>query len=109
MKKYITLFTFICVLFLGMQTATAQDTPEIRAKMKTLELSKAVELSDAQVKQVYKLYLAYEKGYQEGERDALNTTRKAIIELLEPEQKQKFKASFAQEVDRKRKLERGNP
>ena len=61
MKKYITLFAFVCMLFLGMQTATAQEeiepsatnTPEIRAKMRTLDMEKTIELTDAQVKQVY--------------------------------------------------------
>ena len=41
MKKYITLFTFICILFFGMQTATAQENAEIKAKNRTIKLCKS--------------------------------------------------------------------
>lgn len=107
MKKYITLFTFVCVLFLGIQTATAQETPELKAKNKTLELAKAVELSDAQVKQVYAIYLAYEKNNRVENAVALDKARKDISSLLQPEQQQKFKARFVKDKERKQKLAKG--
>ncbi|WP_420574858.1 hypothetical protein [Kordia sp.] len=105
MKKYITLFTFVCVLFLGMQTASAQETPEIKAKMKTLELAKKVELSDTQVRQIYPIYLAYVKNNRVENSDALDKVRSQISELLLPGQKEKFKASFIKERQRKKKME----
>lgn len=107
MKKYITLFTFVCVLFLGMQAATAQESPEAKAKTKTLELSKAVELSDAQVQQVYAIYLAYEKNNRVENAAALDKARKDISALLHPEQQQQFKARFVKEKERKKKLAKG--
>ncbi|WP_298510025.1 hypothetical protein [uncultured Kordia sp.] len=107
MKKYITLFTFVCVLFLGMQTATAQETPETKAKTKTLELAKSVELSDAQIKQVYAVYLAYEKNNRVENAAALDKARRDISALLHPEQQQKFKARFVKDKERKKKLAKG--
>lgn len=107
MKKYITLLTFVCILFLGMNTATAQETPEIKAKMKTLELAKKVELSDAQVKQVYTIYLAYVKENRVDTEIALDKVRSQISNVLEPGQQKKFKASFVKDKERQQKLERG--
>jgi Spy/CpxP family protein refolding chaperone len=107
MKKYITLFTFICVLFLGMQTTTAQTTtPEIKAKMKTIELSKKIELTDAQVKQVYEILLAYEKNNEGDAGMTLDKARKQISSILQPEQQQKYAQMFVNEMARKRKIER---
>lgn len=105
MKKYITLFTFVCVLFLGMQTTSAQETPEIKAKMKTLELAKKVELSDTQVKQVYAIYLAYVKNNPAGNDAALDLARKEISNVLEPRQQREFKTIFTREKQQKRKME----
>lgn len=106
MKKYITLFTFVCVLFLGIQTATAQQTPEIKAKLKTIKLDKIVDLSDTQMKQAYELFLAYEKANKVENDAALDKVRSQISELLQAEQKTKFKKSFEKEKVRKEKIQR---
>lgn len=115
MKKYITLFAFVCMLFLGMQTTKAQediepsamDTPEIKAKLKTLDLAKTVELTDVQIKQVYEIFLAYEKNGQGIEGMTLAKARKEITNLLLPGQREKFAKTFSKEVTRERKMERG--
>lgn len=111
MKRYITLFTFVCVLFLGMQTATAQEepaqqTPELRAKAKTMDLAKLVELSDEQVRSVYDIYLAYEKNGQSEQGMTLSEARKQISGLLHPQQQKKFTRTFASEMNRQRKMEK---
>ncbi|QHI36767.1 hypothetical protein IMCC3317_21370 [Kordia antarctica] len=104
MKKYIALFTFVCVLFLGLQTATAQETPEIKAKYKTMALEKSLELTTPQVKQIYAIYLAYEKGDAIENPEGLNIARKKISELLQPKQRHEFEKSFAKEKARQEKI-----
>jgi Spy/CpxP family protein refolding chaperone len=107
MKKYITLLTFVCALFLGMQTTTAQNTtPEIKAKLKTIELSKKLELTDAQIKQVYEIYLAFETNSEGDAGMTLEKARKQISSLLQPEQQQQFAKTFSNEMLRQRKLEK---
>ncbi|MEM6718396.1 MAG: hypothetical protein AAF611_03675 [Bacteroidota bacterium] len=111
MKKYITLFTFVCVLFLGMQTATAQEvsedrsqeTPELRAKSKTLLLNKKLGLTDQQVRQVYKIYLSHEKNAEEV---SIALVTKQISNLLLPEQREGFMKIAEKDMYRARKLER---
>ena len=76
-------------------------------KMKTLELAKKVELSDAQVKQVYTIYLAYVKENRVETEIALDKVRSQISTILEPGQQKKFKASFVKDKERQQKLERG--
>ncbi|MBC8756677.1 hypothetical protein H2O64_18535 [Kordia sp. YSTF-M3] len=110
MKKYITLFTFICVLFLGIQTATAQDDPlETMAKDKTTALAKALDLSPAQVKLVFEIYYtAYEKNNGIISKDVLNGMRKKISAVLQPAQLEEFKISLNKEKERQDKIEGAN-
>jgi len=109
MKKYITLFTFICVLFLGIQTATAQESVELKAKKETIKLQKSLELSSAQVKKVYKIFLALETEMVNGatENEALIAAKKKISDVLETDQLRKFSRSFMKDRARQEKLKRG--
>lgn len=107
MKKYITLFTFVCVFFFGINSATAQETPEVKAKAKTLELVKMLELSEAQVKQVFAIYLKYETDRLE-QGASIAEVRKQINQLLLPAQQQEFKASYHQELVREKKMKKGS-
>ncbi len=104
MKKYITLFTFVCVLFLGMQTATAQNTAAIKAKAQTQELTRSLQLTDAQVESVYAIYLAYEKS----DRDvkALEKLGADVNTVLRPEQQLRFNKVFTPELNLQKKLAR---
>lgn len=104
MKKYITLFTFVCVLFLGMQTATAQNTAAIKAKAQTQELTKSLQLTDAQVESVYAIYLAYEKSDKDvKDLGKLGTEVNAV---LRPEQQLRFNKKFTPELDKQKKYAR---
>lgn len=104
MKKYITLFTFVCVLFLSVQTATAQDSPELRAKQKTMVLQKSLELTAAQVQQVYAIYTTYETSDPVEYPNRLSIARKKISELLQPKQRHEFQKSFKKETLREEKI-----
>jgi hypothetical protein len=109
MKKYITLFTFICVLFLGVQTATAQQTPELKAKNKTISLQKSLELTSTQVKQVYEIYYAaFEKSEGYLNADLLHLTMKKINNLLQPAQQVEFKKILMVEIEKQEKIEGAN-
>ena len=108
MKKYITLFAFACFFFVGLQTTTAQnptqDTPEIRAKLKTIALDKVVELNRTQTQQVYDIYLAYEKNEGVSETDAIQKVLKSIRKVLGAEQVEKFEQRYSKEITRQEKL-----
>ncbi len=104
MKKYITLFTFVCVLFLGIQTATAQESAELKAKNRTVKLEKTLELNSTQVKQVYEIFLAYEKENRVLNAAALDLARKKVNDLLQPAQRVEFKKSFMKEKARQEKI-----
>lgn len=103
MKKYLTLFTFVCVLFLGMQTASAQKTPAEIAKAKTKELAKRLELTDAQIKQVYAIYVAYENNDNKENIEMLEKVGNEIQEVLLPGQKTKFARFFGRMFNKKKK------
>ncbi|WP_430411849.1 hypothetical protein [Kordia sp.] len=104
MKKYITLFTFVCVLFLGIQTATAQESAALKAKDRTVQLQKTLELNAEQSKKVYEIFLAYEKENRVLNADALDLARKKVSDLLEPAQRTEFKKSFMKEKMRHEKV-----
>ncbi len=105
MKKYSLLLTFICVLFLGVQSATAQDnSPELKAKNKTIALEKLLELTTPQVKQVYEIYLAYEKKEGNGDISELQLLRKKIGAVLQPAQKVEFDKSNEKDRMREKKI-----
>ncbi|WP_298426512.1 hypothetical protein [uncultured Kordia sp.] len=104
MKKYITLFTFVCVLFLGIQTASAQESAELKAKNRTVQLQKTLELDTDQSKKIYEIFLAYEKENRVLNADALDAARKKVSELLEPAQRIEFKKSFMKEKMRHEKI-----
>lgn len=108
MKKYITLFTFICILFFGMQTATAQENAEIKAKNRTIKLEKSLELSSAQVKQVYAIFLELERENSSSDDEALTMARKKISDILQPKQRDEFHKSFMKERMRKEKVTEAN-
>lgn len=106
MKKYIRVFAFICVLFLGIQTATAQDRLEVMAKNKTITLAKSLELSPAQVKKVFEIYYtAYEENNGVLSDEVIQVTRKKISNVLEPNQSKKFQQAIEVEQTRKEKIE----
>lgn len=106
MKKYITLFTFVCVLFLGMQTATAQQSAELKAKNKTISLEKPLELTTPQMKQVYQIFIeAYKQSEGNLTSDALHVAMKKINNILQPVQQVELKRVFLDEIARQKKIE----
>jgi hypothetical protein len=77
MKKYISLFSFIALFFVGMQQMNAQDAtqnrerPEDIAKMQTLDLHNMLELSGDQQRAVFKVLVDAEQNI--AALDASNT------------------------------------
>lgn len=109
MKKYSLLLTLICVLFLGIQSASAQDRLEEMAKDKTTALAKSLDLSPAQVKKVFEIYYtAYEKNEGVLSEELIQNMRKKINAVLEPGQSEKFKNAILIEQTRKEKIESAN-
>jgi len=106
MKKYITLFTFLCVLFLGMQTATAQQSSDLKAKNKTISLEKPLELTTPQMKEVYKIFqVAYKQSEGYLSVDALHIAMKKINNILSPAQQAEMTKIFTIEIEKQKKIE----
>ena len=106
MKKYSILFTFICVLFLGIQSATAQDnSAELNAKNKTKELQKTLELTSSQIKKVYEVFLAFEKSSDQVTATELQVVRRKITAILQPAQQEEYRKSYIKQQTREEKIE----
>jgi len=94
MKKYISLFSFIALFFVGIQQSSAQDKserkeyPEAIAKKKTYEMHQLVELSGEQQGSVYKVLVDAEQNIA-----ALNESGSDIVTI------QKSKAAIYDLVD----------
>ncbi|WP_418509287.1 hypothetical protein [Corallibacter sp.] len=95
MKKYISLFSFIAMFFLGMQfssaqaSRTTQTTPEAIAKQKTYEIHELVVLTGEQQSGVFRALVDAEENIK-----ALN--EKSDIEAI-----QKYKAEILSRLNDK--------
>tara|TARA_R100001377_G_C3190619_1_gene110413 strand:- start:11 stop:361 length:351 start_codon:yes stop_codon:yes gene_type:complete len=70
MKKYISLFSFIALFFVGMQFSTAQSSqrqqnPEAIAKQKTYQLHELVNLTGDQQGEIFKVLVDAEQNMGE--------------------------------------------
>ncbi|MFD2552566.1 hypothetical protein ACFSQP_12155 [Bizionia sediminis] len=69
MKKYISLFSFIALFFVGMQMSSAQTDrqvgPEAIAKQKTYEIHQLVNLTGDQQGDVFKVLVDFEQNMSE--------------------------------------------
>lgn len=88
MKKYISLFSFIALFFVGMQFSAAQDakqSPEAIAKQKTYELHELVTLSGDQQSAIYKVLLDAEQNSSaiKTENEDVMTVQKTKGAILE--------------------------
>ncbi|MFD2824410.1 hypothetical protein ACFS5M_12080 [Lacinutrix iliipiscaria] len=114
MKKYISLFSFIALFFVGVQQSQAQDSnrvveaemPEAIAKKQTHELHQMMELTGDQQRDVYKVLVDYEQNTKALNRNdnvaAVQKSRAALMEnvktrmksILTPEQFQLYLKSL---------------
>jgi hypothetical protein len=85
MKKYVSLFSFVALFFIGMQSSSAQTTekqqsPEAIAKQKTAELDKLLDLSGKQQGAIFDVLLDAEQTKKELQQDNVPKERKQIGE-----------------------------
>ena len=120
MKKFISLFSFIAIFFVGIQQSQAQDSnrtveaemPEAIAKKQTHELHQLTELTGDQQRSVYKAFVDYEanmkalKGdditfVQKTKATLMETLKLRLKSILSPEQYQMYLESIEKEKPKK--------
>jgi len=121
MKKYISLFSFIALFFVGIQQSSAQDksiskeSPEAIAKKKTYEMNNLLVLTGEQQGSVYKVLVDAENNIAALNESESNITtiqkNKAVIYdlvnsrlkgILTPEQLRTYMASTEKTMENKK-------
>lgn len=97
MKKYISLFSFIALFFVGMQFSSAQtsekqQSPEAIAKQKTYELHELVTLTGEQQSGIFKVLVDAEQNMGElKKKDISDKFRQEGIKTLNERVREGFK------------------
>lgn len=112
MKKYISLFSFIALFFVGMQVSSAQSSQrqlsaEAVAKQKTLELHELVTLTGDQQGEVFKVLVDSEQNMgellkkdisdkfrQEGIKTMNTRVQEGLKKILTPSQYKMYETSL---------------
>ncbi|MGY0393172.1 hypothetical protein ACW5R3_11525 [Bizionia sp. KMM 8389] len=112
MKKYISLFSFIALFFVGMQFSSAQSadrqqSAEARAKQKTYQIHELVTLTGEQQSDVYKVLVDAEQNLGElNKRELTDSFRqdgiltinerveKSLKNILTPTQYETYESSL---------------
>ncbi len=97
MKKYISLFSFVALFFVGMQFASAQtserqQSPEAIAKQKTYELHQLVSLTGDQQGDIFKVLVDAEQNMGElKKKDVSDKFRQEGIRTVDKRVQEGFK------------------
>ncbi|MCX7552035.1 hypothetical protein [Xanthomarina sp. F2636L] len=115
MKKYLSLFSFIAIFFIGIQSSSAQDaarqqSPEEIAKQKTYELHELVQLTGEQQSAIFHMLVEAEQNMgalnkkditdslrKDGTKTVNETVQAYYRKILTPEQYETYQKSLVKD------------